>query len=680
MTSEGVSEPQQAEDVRLDVAESGEPRVETARDLVRVDQTPIPLWGRVTWIVLGIVVLAAILRFWDLGLKAIHHDESLHATYSWYFTRLAPIYRHDPLMHGPFQFHAMAAVFKLFGDNDYTARIPAALAGTALVATPLLLRQWLRPAGTVAAAALLALSPSVLYYSRFAREDIYIALWTVLLFMGVWRFRHDGRDRWLALIAGTLALSFATKESAYLTAAVLLVYLDVTLTQAFLDQRGTRGRDRWVEGMLLAPVAWLIVALWGAVGPWRDRLRLTSMPREGDALVVIGILTLPQLAAAVQLPLVALGVTVDGVVEHRLAVVTISALLGVAMMVGMFWDTRRWAIVSLIFYGITIPLFTTEFTNLRGGITSDFWGSLDYWIAQQDVRRGEQPWFYYSMMLPLYEFLTLIPALIGGWWLIERRNGLAALLVWWFAGTFAALTYAGEKMPWLLVHLAIPLAFLAALTVNEGIAWVRARRGSNVALTLAPLAAVLGVVFAVISIRAALLVSFAHPDTPVEPLIYTQTSPDIPRLAARIHELAAQRPDERLAIVVDDSDGASWPWAWYLRDLPGTTYTPENVLEQTWQPGAVLLVLPDNLVAAGALRSKAGPGEDYVHRWWFPEEGYRSTTGDSLLRDLVTGQLFVRWARFQWSRIPVEEIGRMDAIAVIPGSEGSGSPQPAAPR
>ena len=641
---------------------------------------PFALWGRTTWIVLGIVTVAAALRFWDLGARAIHHDESLHATYSWYFMRLAPIYVHDPLMHGPFQFHAMALVFKIFGDNDYTARIPAALAGTAIVATPLLLRHWLRPVGTVAASALLALSPAVLYYSRFAREDIYIALWTVLLFIAVWRFRQDGRDRWLAVTAAALALSFATKESAYLTAAVLLVYLDVTLTMAFLDQRGTAGAARWREGVLLAPIAWALAALWYAVAPLRERLRLTSIPREGDALVVIGILTLPQLAAAVQLPLAAAGFEVDGATERRVAVIAISALLGVAMMVGMFWDTRRWAIVSLIFYGITIPLFTTEFTNLRGGITSDFWGSLDYWIAQQGVRRGEQPWFYYSMMVPLYEFLTLIPALIGGWWLLERRHGLAALIVWWGAGTFAALTTAGEKMPWLVVHLAIPLAFLAALTIGEGVEWLHARRGRTAARVIAPLGAVAGVVLAVVSVRAALLVSFAHPDTPVEPLIYTQTAPDVPKLARRIHELAAEHPDERLVVVVDDSDGAAWPWAWYLRDLPAATYTPSGVLATTWHPGAVLLALPDNLT--GSLRAQAGAGEPYVHRWWFPEDGYRATTGDSLLGDLLTGRMLLRWARFQRDRIPVEAIGRMDAVAVFPdsGASGAGGPQPAAPR
>src|SRR5207253_779726 len=138
--------------------------------------------------------------------------------------------------------------------------------------------------------------------SRFAREDIYIALWTVLMIVAVWRYRDDGADRWLALLAGALALAFATKESVYLTTAMLLVYCDVLLTIAWLDQRGTVGTARWREGLLLAPVAWVIAALWATLEPTRERLRLETLPREGDLLVTLGILTLPQLAALVQIP------------------------------------------------------------------------------------------------------------------------------------------------------------------------------------------------------------------------------------------------------------------------------------------------------------------------------------------------------------------------------------------
>jgi hypothetical protein len=95
------------------------------------------------------------------------------------------------------------------------------------------------------------------------------------------------------------------------------------------------------------------------------------------------------------------------------------------VLVGVFWDVRRWLLVVVVFYGITLPLFTTEFTNIRGGVTSDSVGRarlLDR--AEQDVRRGEQPFFYYAMMLPAVRNARLLPALIGGAILVWRGHGL----------------------------------------------------------------------------------------------------------------------------------------------------------------------------------------------------------------------------------------------------------------
>ena len=74
----------------------------------------------------AIFLVAFALRFWDLGARAMHHDESLHATYSWYLYK-GRGYEHHPLMHGPFLFHAMSLVYLLFGVSDVTARfVPAA--------------------------------------------------------------------------------------------------------------------------------------------------------------------------------------------------------------------------------------------------------------------------------------------------------------------------------------------------------------------------------------------------------------------------------------------------------------------------------------------------------------------------------------------------------------------------
>ena len=43
----------------------------------------------------------------------------------------------------------------------------------------------------------------------------------------------------------------------------------------------------------------------------------------------------------------------------------------------------------------------------------------------------------------------------------------------WFIGIFLALSWAGEKMPWLVVHIALPATLLAAALLGE--AWERWR-------------------------------------------------------------------------------------------------------------------------------------------------------------------------------------------------------------
>ena len=135
-----------------------------------------------------------ILRFWGLGDKPLHHDESLHAYYSlqlmhnlenWSscFSPTVTCYQYNPLLHGPFQFHAIALVYKISqilgapdnGVNTTTVRIAAATLGTVIVGLPFFLRDYLGKIGAWLACFLLAVSPSMVYFSRFAREDIYMA-------------------------------------------------------------------------------------------------------------------------------------------------------------------------------------------------------------------------------------------------------------------------------------------------------------------------------------------------------------------------------------------------------------------------------------------------------------------------------------------------------------------------
>jgi uncharacterized protein (TIGR03663 family) len=129
-------------------------------------------WEVICWVTIVLVAIA--LRFWDLGSRAQHHDESMHSFYSWELYRGAG-FIHNPLLHGPFLYHATAVIYFLFGASDYTSRVAAALFGVGIVIAPYFLRKWLGRYGALAAAGMFAISPGFLYFSRFIRMDIFVA-------------------------------------------------------------------------------------------------------------------------------------------------------------------------------------------------------------------------------------------------------------------------------------------------------------------------------------------------------------------------------------------------------------------------------------------------------------------------------------------------------------------------
>ena len=103
------------------------------------------------------------------------HDESLHTYFSWLLYR-GQGYQHTPMMHGPWQFHWIALSYFLFGVSDFTARIPAALFSIATVWMVWYWRRYLGRTGALIAALLMVISPFMLFYGRYVREDVYTGL------------------------------------------------------------------------------------------------------------------------------------------------------------------------------------------------------------------------------------------------------------------------------------------------------------------------------------------------------------------------------------------------------------------------------------------------------------------------------------------------------------------------
>jgi len=187
---------------------------------VRTAADPI---GRREWWAWGaLVALAAVARLADLGSRPYQFDEG-QVGYAAYLLSEHGDYHYMPVLHGPLNYELTALSHLVFGTVDVANRIPAALAGTILVALAFSLRRVLGREAAFAAGVLLCFSPTLLYYSRFGREELVMAAVT-LAFVAVAAQLVARPRRWhVEALGALLALSFATKEATFLHVPIGIV-------------------------------------------------------------------------------------------------------------------------------------------------------------------------------------------------------------------------------------------------------------------------------------------------------------------------------------------------------------------------------------------------------------------------------------------------------------------------
>jgi DNA-binding beta-propeller fold protein YncE len=517
---------------------------------------------RLAWAML--LAAAVFTRLWRLGERVMSHDESLHVYYAYELFK-GKGFQHTPLMHGPLKFHLDALAYLLFGADDFTGRLPVALAGIVLVMLPLFMRRWLGRWGSFAASLFFLISPMVMYHSRYIRDEGLMALWAVLTVWMIFAYMETRQDRWLYGLAAIVALFYTTMEAAFIYLAIFGLLLFLAWTTAVLRDPRWSGEDRLILGggtalLLLGgglalwgleqnatkiPMAFLCqpesISEWGqrwalagglialaGVGilVWRlaewGRARLQEQPTF-NLMIVIGGLSLWMLSPAALIWLnpvsqllfgrvfVPMSIfesgSFSGITGEMIRVLVLFLLFGaLSTALGMAWDPGRWPILMGIFFGITLPLFTTFFTN-GAGIATGYIGSLGYWMAQQCVQRGSQPLFYYFVIAPMYEFMPILLSMLAlgyyaGRWLAGASfpapldAAFRGFLGLWVILSWVAYTLAGEKMPWLTVHLTVPMILLSATFLNDTLGaldWGRWWRGGGAvaALLILPFGAAL---------------------------------------------------------------------------------------------------------------------------------------------------------------------------------------------
>ena len=223
-------------------------------------------------------------------------------------------------------------------------------------------------------------------------------------------------------------------------------------------------------GAILAIGGFLLMA-YGLLASYGRRLR-DEFP-DLDLLVVTATLTLPQLAALLADTFGWPALEYRTLFPLSRTTIIVVALLALSAGIGAIWNWRKWVVAASVFFGIFIVFYTTLFTN-ENGLVSGLVGSLGYWIEQHGVQRGGQPLYYYLFVqIPIYEYLPLLGTFIAvTYWLrgadgAQRQpapeDGMAdrfpviGFLAYWSLTSLAAYSFAGEKMPWLTVHIVLPM-------------------------------------------------------------------------------------------------------------------------------------------------------------------------------------------------------------------------------
>ena len=169
-----------------------------------------------------IAAVAMLLRFYNLPLKPLHHDEGVNGLFLAALARPPHEYRYDPAnYHGPTLYYAAWLSTVVFRAPTFAIRFVTGVAGLLSVLMMLGFRRSIGPIGALAAASLLAVSPGAVYFSRYFIHEMLLVCFTIGLVAATVGWLQSRRKTFLSIAAASAGLMFATKETAVISAIVL---------------------------------------------------------------------------------------------------------------------------------------------------------------------------------------------------------------------------------------------------------------------------------------------------------------------------------------------------------------------------------------------------------------------------------------------------------------------------
>ena len=424
-----------------------------------------------------LIFLATIaLRFYTLDLKLFHHDEAIHA---WFSYRLLTegTYAYDPMYHGPFLYYTTAGIFSLLGDSDLVGRLLPALLGTLLVPLlyPIYRLGYLDKKQTLVAALFLAVSPNMVYFSRFLRNDIFIAFFTMVLLVALLYYFERHKVQYAIIAGAAIGFGMSTKENMPIIVLIFGVYL------LYLIGTGkVRLPQRWIRDLVVGGIV--------AVGIMA--VFYSSFGAHPEVLM-------------------------DGwlrAIEHATSMPQAQRLCGLPYFYILLFILYEVPILILAVVGVL------QFIDIPGIVSR--WKERRMEQRESPGEEGEEEAIQ-VIETPAVEQKPglrdrLREILSGGGEprVIDRQKEFARFAIFWMVLSLAVYAYIGEKVPWLILHQLLPMIFVAVYLMTTK-------------------KAVIATVAGIFLIAMTLHVAFTPADIN-EPIVQVQNSEDLREVFAKI--------------------------------------------------------------------------------------------------------------------------------------------------
>ena len=369
-----------------------------------------------------VFILALVLRFLFLDLKLLHHDEAIHAYFS-YNLLTSGKYIYDPSYHGPLLYYLTSGMFSLFGDSDIVARILPSLFGALIVPLVYFIYKlgYLDHKQALVAALFIAVSPDMVYFSRFLRHDIFQLFFVTLLVVALLWYLNRGKFRYLLIAAIAVAGGMTLKED--------------------------------------MPIFLIIFGIFGLYLLWSKRITLpVSWKRDAliCTLVAVGIISLfyssfgahPEVLIPTD---ISQGFNQTGwykAIEHWTGMHSQCRICG------------PWFFYIILFILYELPILILAIVAIvQYGIDKR---TREEWYARLKGLFRVKP-----VPLSTEDLVRVSIKQLSECAVKDRRRDFFEFSLFWMVLSIAAYAYIGEKVPWLILHQLLPMIFVAVYLMTN---------------------------------------------------------------------------------------------------------------------------------------------------------------------------------------------------------------------